>query len=453
MSRVLFGTDGIRGVANVHPMTADMALKVGMAAGAYFCHHDHNIRERKVLIGKDTRLSGYMIESALTAGFISMGVNVLLVGPMPTPGVAMLTRSFRADIGVMITASHNHYQDNGIKLFDSIGLKLSDDVEHNIEKLMCKDMNKFLATSDHLGRAKRLDDASGRYIQHVKSSFPRRKTLSGIKIVLDCANGAAYKVAPAILWELEAEVITINATPNGANINSKCGSTDTKQLCNEVLKHQAHIGFALDGDADRIAICDENGKIIDGDQILAAIAKYQKENGLLRGNGIVATSMSNIALEKYLKTLDLHLERTEVGDRYVSKFMRDNGYNLGGEQSGHIICADHSTTGDGLVAALQILSVMVDSKKKASEVFSLFKAYPQVLKSIKCHSINADAVIKSKEISKLIKNNEKLLNGNGRIVIRKSGTEPLIRVMVEGKEKKLISQIADSIIEGISKIS
>ncbi len=450
MKRKYFGTDGIRGIANTPPMTAEIALKVGMATGFYFRKKDKDVRDHKVVIGKDTRISGYMIEPALTAGFVSMGMNVVLVGPMPTPGVAMLTRSLRADLGVMISASHNHYQDNGIKLFDHIGLKLSDDVEHQIEKIMHKDMHSFLVKPEELGRVKRLDDAQGRYIQHVKSSFPRRQTLAGIKIVLDCANGAAYKIAPAVLWELEAEVITINNNPDGFNINAKCGSTDPKQIAHEVLKHKADIGIALDGDADRVTICDEKGQVIEGDQILALIAKYQKEIGELEGNGIVATSMSNMGLAEYLESIDLHLIRTEVGDRYVSKFMRENGYNVGGEQSGHIILRDHATTGDGLIAALQVLSVLSCNKKKVSELCQLFKPYPQLLKSIKYGK--KDPLLDNK-VAKVIKAQEKLLGKNGRIVIRKSGTEPLVRIMAEGKNKAQVELVVKEIIKAMENVN
>jgi phosphoglucosamine mutase len=450
MNRKFFGTDGIRGIANTPPMTADIALKVGMATGAYFRKVDKDVKDHKVVIGKDTRLSGYMIEPALTAGFVAMGMNVVLVGPLPTPAVAMLTRSFRADLGVMISASHNHYQDNGIKLFDGIGLKLSDEVEHKIEALMQSDMHKLLAKPDELGRAKRLDDAQGRYIQHVKNTFPRRKSLEGLKIVLDCANGAAYKIAPPVFWELGAEVVTLNANPNGFNINANCGSTSPQNMCAEVIKQKADIGIALDGDADRIVVCDEKGKLIDGDQILALIARHQEELGALQGGGVVATAMSNMGLEHYLESIDLHLIRTEVGDRYVSRFMRENGYNVGGEQSGHIILRDHATTGDGLIAALQILAVLVDSDKPASKVCRVFKPYPQLLKSV---TYTSKDPLEDKEVKAVIKSGTVLLGDKGRVVIRKSGTEPLVRVMAECQDEKLIVRVVDSIIKAVRKAS
>ena len=450
MSRTLFGTDGIRGVANTHPMTADIALKVGMATGAYFRNADKDVKDHKVVIGKDTRLSGYMVEPALTAGFIAMGMNVVLVGPLPTPAVAMLTRSLRADLGVMISASHNHYQDNGIKLFDPIGIKLSDEVEHEIEALVNSDMQHLLAKPDELGRAKRLDDAQGRYIQHVKNTFSRRKTLAGIKIVLDCANGAAYKIAPPVFWELEAEVITINANPDGFNINDQCGSMSPARMCEEVVKHKADIGIALDGDADRIVVCDEHGTLIDGDQLLALIARHQQELGTLQGGGVVATSMSNMGLEHYLESIGLHLKRTEVGDRYVAKFMREQGYNVGGEQSGHIILRDHATTGDALIAALQILTVLVDSDLPVSKLCQVFKPYPQLLKSI---TYRAHDPLQDKHVKKVIESNRQLLGDQGRVVIRKSGTEPLMRVMAECRDEKLVVQVVNAIIDAVAKAS
>lgn len=443
MSRKYFGTDGIRGTANSFPMTPEIALHVGQAAGSYFIDGDHR---HKVVIGKDTRLSGYMIEPALTAGFISAGMDVVLVGPMPTPAVAMLTRSLRADLGVMISASHNPYHDNGIKLFDKIGLKLSDEVELEIEKRMQNPLAPFLAKPDALGRAKRLDDAQGRYIEFAKNTFPRRSNLSGLKIVIDCANGAAYKIAPTVLWELEAELIIIGDEPNGFNINEECGSTAPQRMCREVIKHKADIGIALDGDADRLVICDEKGNIIDGDQLLAIIARHQKEMGTLHGGGIVATLMSNMGLEKYLQSIGLHLERTQVGDRYVSKFMREKGYNIGGEQSGHIILRDHVTTGDGLVAALQILAVMVKEKKKASEVCNVFKPYPQLLKNVR---YSKEDPLNNKEVQRVIKESEDAIKNNGRILIRKSGTEPLIRVMAESEDKNMVNKAVDGIVKAI----
>jgi phosphoglucosamine mutase len=446
MDRKYFGTDGIRGTANSEPMTTEIALKVGQAAGSYFKDGDHR---HKVIIGKDTRLSGYMIEPALTAGFISAGMDVVLVGPVPTPAVAMLTRSFRADLGVMISASHNPYFDNGIKLFDKIGLKLSDEVELEIEKRMQGIVPCKLAGPDALGRAKRLDDAQGRYIEFVKMTFPRRQKLSGLKIVLDCANGAAYKIAPPVLWELEAEVISIGVEPNGFNINKDCGSTYPERMCQEVVRQKADIGIALDGDADRVVICDENGKIIDGDQIMGLIARHQKDLGTLQGGGIVATSMSNMGLEKYLESIDLHLKRTQVGDRYVAAFMRENGYNVGGEQSGHVIMRDYVTTGDGLVAALQVLAVMVEEKRPASEVCNVFQPYPQVLKNIRYDKHNP---LEHDDVKKAISNAEEKINGQGRVLIRKSGTEPLIRVMAEGADELMVNETVDNIMIAIRTV-
>ncbi|MDB2415511.1 phosphoglucosamine mutase, partial [Rickettsiales bacterium] len=407
MKRKYFGTDGIRGTANSFPMTPDIALKVGQAAGSYFTNGGH---PHKVVIGKDTRLSGYMIESALTAGFVSVGMNVVLVGPMPTPAVAMLTRSLRADLGVMISASHNPYHDNGIKLFDNIGLKLSDEVELEIEKRISGDEKVKLADPSKLGRAKRLDDAPGRYIEFVKHTFPRNYTLDGLKVILDCSNGAAYHLGPTILWELEAEVKSIGISPNGFNINDKCGSTSPELLCQEVVKQGADIGIALDGDADRLVVCDEKGQVIDGDQIMAIIARHQLEIGSLKGGGIVATSMSNMGLERYLETLGLNLHRTEVGDRYVSKYMREQGYNVGGEQSGHIILRDYMSTGDGLIAALQLLAVIVNDKRPASQVCKAFEPFPQTLKNIKFK--DGDPLNKE-TVKNAISNAEKELGNNG----------------------------------------
>lgn len=445
--RKLFGTDGIRGTANTEPMTAEIALKVGMAAGAHFIDGDHR---HKVVIGKDTRLSGYMVEPALVAGFVSVGMDVVLVGPMPTPGVAMLTRSLRADLGVMISASHNLYADNGIKLFDSLGLKLSDEVEIEIEKRISGEIKTKLANPDKLGRAKRLDDAQGRYIEFVKHTFPRRKSLAGIKIVLDCANGAAYKLGPTILWELGAEVITIGVNPDGFNINAECGSTSPGAMCAEVVKQGADIGIALDGDADRLIICDEKGRIIDGDKLLAVIARHQNELGQLQGGGVVATSMSNMGLEKYLESIGLHLIRTEVGDRYVSKFMRENGYNVGGEQSGHIIMRDYVTTGDGLVAALQILAVLVEQGKPVSRVCDVFDPFPQILKNVHFRGANP---LENSTLKQAINQAEKELGSEGRVLIRKSGTEPLIRIMVEGKNQGVIDGLAGDIAEVVQKLA
>jgi phosphoglucosamine mutase len=446
LERRYFGTDGIRGTANTEDLSPEIALKVGQAAGSYFIDGDHR---HKVVIGKDTRLSGYMIEPALTAGFISAGMDVVLIGPMPTPAVAMMTRSLRADLGVMISASHNPYHDNGIKLFDKIGLKLSDEVELEIEKRMQGIIPIKLAAPGNLGRAKRLDDAQGRYIEFAKMTFPKRQKLAGLKIVVDCANGAAYKIAPTVLWELEAEVIPLGVDPNGFNINDNCGSTAPELMCEEVIKQGADIGIALDGDADRICICDENGKIIDGDQILAVIAKRQLDLGHLTGGGVVATSMSNMALEKYLESISLHLKRTQVGDRYVSQFMRENGYNVGGEQSGHIIMRDHVTTGDGLIAALQILAVMVEQNKKASEVCNVFNPYPQVLKNIRYGKHNP---LEHADVKKAIAEAEEHIKDKGRVLIRKSGTEPLIRVMAEGVDEIMVNKSVDNIMIAIRTV-
>jgi len=443
VERKFFGTDGIRGTSNSGVMTPDVALRLGQAAGSYFKDGEHR---HKVVIGKDTRLSGYMIEPALASGFVSAGMDVVLVGPVPTPAVAMLTRSLRADLGVMISASHNPYYDNGIKLFDKIGLKLSDEVEVEIEKRLQGITDIKLAAPDLLGRAKRLDDAQGRYIEFAKATFPKRCNLSGLKVVVDCANGASYKIAPTVLWELEAEVIPLGVSPNGFNINDKCGSTSPEALCREVVKQKADIGIALDGDADRLVVCDEKGKIIDGDQIMALIAKHQKDLGTLDGGGIVATSMSNLGLEKYLESIDLHLKRTQVGDRYVAKFMRENGYNVGGEQSGHIIMRDYVTTGDGLVAALQVLAVMVEQNKAASQVCNVFEPYPQLLKNVRYKDNDP---LDNDDVKRSIEDSEKLINGDGRILIRKSGTEPLIRVMAEGKDRVIVNQAVDKIVDAI----
>ena len=380
MTRKLFGTDGIRGTANSDPMTAETALKVGMAAGAQFIRGDHRHR---VVIGKDTRLSGYMLEPALVAGFVSVGMDVLLVGPIPTPAIAMLTQSLRADLGVMLSASHNPFYDNGIKLFGPDGYKLSDDVEVEIEARMAGDQSGDLAEPDKLGRTWRLESARGRYNDYVKRTFPREHTLDGLKVVLDCANGAAYRVAPEVLWELGAEVVTVGVDPDGFNINKNCGSTNTDALRSLTLDHDADLGIALDGDADRVIIVDEKGEQVDGDQILGLVAHNWMERGILQGGGVVATVMSNLGLERFLTGLDLSLERTQVGDRYVVEHMRAQGFNLGGEQSGHIVLGDYSTTGDGLIAALQVLSVIKKSGKRASEVCRPFEPLPQLLKNVR----------------------------------------------------------------------
>lgn len=446
MARKYFGTDGIRGEANRSPMTAETALKLGMAAGLHFRNGDH---KHKVIIGKDPRLSGYVFEHALCAGLASMGMDVIMVGPMPTPAVAMLTKSMRADLGIMISASHNLYQDNGIKLFDSNGYKLSDEIELKIEELMDSDLNSELAAADKIGKATRLENVRGRYIEYIKSSFPKGQTLEGKKIVVDCANGAAYHVAPMVLYELGAEVIAINNEPNGFNINANCGSTSPQTMQERVKAESADLGIALDGDADRVLLVDENGELVDGDQLMAVIAGNLQERGELKGEGVVATIMSNMGLEVYLRELGLQLHRTQVGDRYVAEYMRENGLNLGGEQSGHIILSDYSTTGDGLLAAIQFLSVMISESKKASELAHVFDAFPQILKNHRYEqSQNADELIASASDS--IQRAENELNGEGRIVIRKSGTEPLIRVMAEGKDQNQIDNLTDQIINSLA---
>lgn len=446
MTRKLFGTDGIRGTANIDPMTAEMALKLGMAAGRHFTRGEHR---HMVVIGKDTRLSGYLLEPALTAGFIAVGMDVVLLGPLPTPAVAMLTRSLRADLGVMISASHNAYQDNGIKLFGPDGFKLSDEDEIEIEHKMFNGLEAYRVGSDHLGKAKRLDDAVGRYIEYAKSSFPRGLRLDGLKIVVDCANGAAYKVAPTVLWELGAEVIPVAVSPDGFNINKDCGSLHTQTLQTQVVAHGAHLGIALDGDADRLVLCDEKGTVIDGDQVMGLIGLTLAKSGKLTGGGIVATVMSNMGLEKHLAGHGLVLHRTNVGDRYVLERMRRDGFNVGGEQSGHIILSDHSTTGDGLVAALQVLAALVEADKPASQVLRLFDPFPQVLKNVRVAG-KPDAVLALDGVQAAIAAGEARLNGTGRVLIRKSGTEPLIRVMAEGEDKALVNSVVDDIVATIS---
>jgi phosphoglucosamine mutase len=437
--RRLFGTDGIRGTANADPMTAEMALRLGQAAGLLFTRGAHR---HQVIIGKDTRLSGYMIEPALTAGFIGAGMDVTLAGPLPTPAIAMLTRSLRADLGVMISASHNPYEDNGIKLFGPDGIKLSDDAEAEIEALMASDLSNRLAASAALGRAARLVDAAGRYIETAKATFPRGRRLDGLKIVLDCAHGAAYKVAPAALWELGATVIPVGVAPDGFNINRGCGSTVPGLLCAKVLEHHADLGIALDGDADRLLLADEHGALIDGDQILALIAaKFQRE-GRLAGGGIVATVMSNLGLERHLAAQGLALHRTRVGDRYVAEHMRAHGLNIGGEQSGHLILSDYATTGDGLIAALQVLAALVDANRPASETCRLFAPLPQRLRNVR---INGHDPMRSPAVQSAIADAEHTLNGHGRLLIRPSGTEPLIRVMAEAEDESMVIRVVDEL--------
>ncbi len=440
MKRNLFGTDGIRGLANVEPMTAETALRVGMAAGRIFTRGDHRHR---VVIGKDTRLSGYMLEPALVAGFTAMGMDVVLVGPMPTPAVAMLTRSLRADIGVMISASHNAYCDNGIKLFGPDGYKLSDERESEIELMVENDLGSWLSRSPDLGRARRLEDAPGRYIEFVKNTFPRGLRLDGMKVVIDCAHGAAYKVAPTALWELGTEVIPIGVDPDGFNINDGCGSTDTGLMQETVRERGADIGIALDGDADRVLVSDEKGELLDGDQLMAMVAESWKRAGRLKGDGLVATVMSNMGLEVYLEGLGLDLIRTQVGDRYVVEHMRRQGYNVGGEQSGHIILNDYNTTGDGLIAAMEVLAVIVQSGKRTSEVGRMFTPMPQLLQNVRFNGVSPldDEAVKS-----AVRHAETRLGNDGRLLIRKSGTEPLVRVMAEGNDETLIKDVVDNIV-------
>ncbi|MEW4467226.1 phosphoglucosamine mutase [Parasphingorhabdus sp. JC815] len=445
MTKKFFGTDGIRGPTNQHPMTAEIAMKVGQAAGRHFVRGEHRHR---VVIGKDTRLSGYMMENALVAGFTSVGMDVVQVGPMPTPAVALLARSMRADLGVMISASHNPYQDNGIKLFGPDGFKLSDEDELKIEGYLSEDAR--LAQAEDIGRAKRFEDARGRYIHAIKMSLPDHIRLDGLKIVIDCANGAAYQVAPSALWELGAELITLGVTPDGKNINYKCGSTDVATLQETVVASGAHIGIALDGDADRLIIVDEKGRVVDGDQLMALIGSSWNRNGLLRGGGIVATVMSNLGLERFLKSQELTLIRSKVGDRYVLEEMKKGGFNVGGEQSGHMIMLDHGTTGDGTIAALQVLRELVDSGKPASEILHLFEPVPQLLKNVR---YAGGMPLDNDKVKSVITEAEKELNGNGRLVIRASGTEPLIRVMAEGDNSDQIHQITERICNVVEEVA
>jgi len=446
MARKYFGTDGIRGRAN-SAITPDLALKLGMSAGVVFVRGDHRHR---VLIGKDTRLSGYMIENALVAGFTSVGMDVLQTGPMPTPAVAMLTRSMRADLGVMISASHNPYDDNGIKLFGPDGYKLSDELEEEIERLMDSDLGKRLAKPAALGRAKRIDGVTDRYIEFAKRAVNRSLSLDGMRIVIDCANGAAYKVAPAALWELGAEVFPIGVEPDGFNINRDCGSTAPEALAAKVREMRADIGIALDGDADRVVIVDEKGRVVDGDQILAVVAESFKNDGRLSRPGVVATVMSNLGLERHLAGLDLKLVRTPVGDRYVLEVMRADGYNVGGEPSGHIILSDFATTGDGFVAALQVLAVVRKTERPVSEVCHRFDALPQILKNVR---FSSGAPLENAGVRSVIQSGEKRLGGRGRLVIRPSGTEPVIRVMAEGEDRDLVESVVDDVVAALTKVA
>ena len=445
MSRKLFGTDGIRGRANIFPVTPEIAMKAGMAAGRIFTRGDHLHR---VVIGKDTRLSGYMIESALVAGFTSVGMDVFQFGPLPTPAVAMLTRSLRADLGVMISASHNHFEDNGIKFFGPDGQKLSDDHEMQIEALMENGLEDGLAKPRKIGRAKRIDDAQARYIEFAKRTFPKQLTLDGLRVVIDCAHGAAYKVAPAILWELGAEVIAIGDEPNGLNINNECGSTSPEAMQRKVRERRADFGIALDGDADRVVMADEEGNLIDGDQILALIARSWSKTGKLNGGGVVGTVMSNAGLERFLKTLDLKLGRAAVGDRYVVEMMNRGGYNVGGEQSGHIILNDFGTTGDGIVAALQVLAVLAEDNMPASEAAHVFDPLPQVLENVRFRN---GSPLTDARVTERIKAGEARLNGTGRILVRKSGTEPVIRVMAEGEDESVVREVVHDIVVSIQE--
>jgi len=439
MTRKLFGTDGIRGLANSHPMTPEIALKVGMAAGRLFTRGEHRHR---VVIGKDTRLSGYMIESALVSGFTSVGMDVFQFGPLPTPAVAMLTRSLRADLGVMISASHNPFHDNGIKLFGPDGNKLSDQTEAQIEALMANGLETGLAPAKELGRAKRIDDSQARYIEFVKGTFPKHLRLDGMRVVIDCANGAAYKVAPAVLWELGAEVFSLGDLPDGYNINQECGSTAPQAMSAKVREMRADFGIALDGDADRVVMADERGRIIDGDQILALIARSWSRTGSLKGKGLVGTVMSNMGLERFISGMGLSLARSPVGDRYVIERMREGGFNVGGEQSGHIILSDFSTTGDGLIAALQVLAVLAGERKPASEATKLYEPLPQILENIRFRN---GSPLENERVKSQIDAGEARLNGKGRLIVRKSGTEPVIRIMAEGEDAHELRQIVREI--------
>lgn len=441
----LFGTDGVRGTANIHPMTPEMALRIGAAVGRYFRNDGSAVH--RVVIGKDTRLSGYMFENALTAGLTSTGMNVLLLGPVPTPAVGLLTRSMRADLGVMISASHNPAHDNGIKFFGPDGFKLSDEVEDDIEALVASGVD--LAPAEEIGRAKRIDDSRFRYIERVKSSFPRRMRLDGLKVVIDCANGAAHHVAPMTLWELGADVIPMGVAPNGLNINEGCGSTHPQSAAEMVVAHGAHVGICLDGDADRVILIDEKGQVGDGDQFMALMAARWAEEDRLKGRALVATVMSNLGLENFLNVRGLRLERTSVGDRYVVERMRQGGFNLGGEQSGHIVMTDHATTGDGLMAGLQFLAEMVRSERPASELLHQFEQVPQLLKNVRFEA--GQQPLDAAQVQAAIKQAEADLSGGGRLLIRKSGTEPLVRVMAEHEDATLMERSVDSVVAAVTE--
>ena len=445
IKRKYFGTDGVRGLANAFPMTPDIALKLGAAAGRHFRKDQ---KQHRVVIGKDTRRSSYMFENALTAGFTSTGMDVYLLGPVPTPAVGVLTRSMRADVGVMISASHNSYLDNGSKFFGPEGFKLSDKVELEIEKLLDDEIE--YAESQNIGMAKRIDDALGRYMEFAKSAFPRKKLLNGLKVVVDCANGAAYKAAPIVLWELGAEVISIGVNPDGYNINKDCGSTHPQNAAKAVLEHNADVGICLDGDADRLILIDNKGNIADGDQLMGLIASQWSSKGNLANNTLVATVMSNMGLERYLNTLDIKLLRTNVGDRYVVEAMRKFGYNLGGEQSGHIVMTDYATTGDGLMAALQFLNALVESKCTSSELIKVFEPMPQLLRNVR---LNNSESLDNLKVKESIKAGENAFGDIGRILIRKSGTEPLLRVMGECEDPKLLKAVIGNIVETVDAIN
>ena len=445
MSRKLFGTDGVRGRANTYPMTAEMALRLGAAAGRYFRRNGQD--RHRVVIGKDTRLSGYMLENALTAGLTSTGMNVLLLGPVPTPAVGFLTRSMRADVGIMISASHNPAADNGIKFFGPDGFKLSDEAEAEIERIVAGDI--VPAQPQNIGRAKRIDDGRGRYVEYAKTTFPAGQRLEGLKVVVDCAHGAAYRAAPDVLWELGAEVIPLGVAPNGHNINDGVGSTHPEAAARAVLEHGADIGISLDGDADRVMIIDEKGQVADGDQIMALLAGRWAEQGRLRGGALVATVMSNLGLERFLKGRGLRLERTAVGDRYVVERMRGAGFNLGGEQSGHIVMTDYATTGDGLIAGLQFLAAMAESGHRASDLVAQFEPVPQMLKNVR-YAAGADP-LSVEAVKAEIARAEARLDGSGRVLIRKSGTEPLIRVMAEAEDETVLREVVDGIVAAVEK--
>ena len=444
MQKKFFGTDGIRGRVNEFPMTTENALRIGMAAGQFFKNNTKKVH--RVVIGKDTRLSGYMFENALTAGLTSMGMNVLLLGPVPTPAVGILTPSMRADLGIMISASHNSHEDNGIKFFGPDGFKLSDEVEQNIEELLGTELSNVGLVD--IGRAKRIEDGLFRYVERVKSSFPNGMRLDGMKVVVDCANGAGYRAAPEVLWELGADVIPIGVNPNGLNINKNCGSTNPQRAAEAVVTHGADVGICLDGDADRLILIDSDGNVADGDQIMGVIASRWSEDGLLKGSGIATTIMSNLGLERFLSQRGISMERTQVGDRYVVERMRKSGFNLGGEQSGHIILSDFSTTGDGLIAGLQFLAEIIRSERNSKELTRVFEPVPQLLKNAS-YQVGSDPLAKP-NVKKAIKAAEAKLKNNGRLLIRKSGTEPLIRVMAESEDEEKMTKAVDSVVAEIT---